>query len=63
MRVTLILAMLAVVACKGSPSAPDSIEGAWTAPSSVPGASFSFNLTQIGDSVTGQGQYRIEAGR
>lgn len=63
MRVTLILAMLAVVACQKTPSAPSTIDGAWFAPSSVPGAGFSFNLTQVADSVTGEGQYRIEAGR
>lgn len=63
MRVTLTLAVLALIGCKSPPSVPSSIDGAWAAPPSVPGSAFSFNLTQIADSVSGQGQYSIEAGR
>lgn len=60
---TLLLPLIAAAALGCTGPAGNEIQGTWTAPNQVPGASFTLTLAERAGSVSGTGAYAIEAGR
>lgn len=59
--VPLMLAVAALLACGGS-SAPGTLDGTWNRQGGMMGSGSTMTLTQIGDSVSGNGVQKVEAG-
>lgn len=61
MRRLLPVLALSALACTNFLT-PDSLQGDWYEPVTIPGSSLHFNLTQTGTQLAGQGAYAGEAG-
>jgi hypothetical protein len=68
MTLSRMLAVVVTAWCLGcssdstAPSIAASLRGKWTVQETVPGSSFSTTLTPSGDSLTGLGDFVVEAG-